>query len=130
VQAFQRFCRLARIHEGIRTVQQENIQIIRMQPGEYIVHSLPDIRRGSVIITIPDAAFALQDHLLPHRRLHIHRFGEDLLTASAAIYIRMVKKVDSQFHRMFDLTLCLLHRKLCQSHAAESRSGRGQRSAF
>ena len=70
-----------------------------------------------------DAAFGLQDELLPHGGRHADGLGEDLLAGSLAVDVRMVKKHGACIQRGLYEALRLGGCNAVDAHAAHRDHG-------
>ena len=90
---------LLRLHQRIRPVQQQAVDMIRAQPCQNTVHRPLNILSGEIIEPVMDRAFRLDEHLLAKSRLVRQYFAEDLLALPAPVNIRMVKEIDPLIQR-------------------------------
>jgi len=93
VQAVKCLCHFLRLNQGIRPVQQQDVEIVCFQPFQAAVHRSKDMFPGKIEFTFADAAFGLQDHRLAYRAVHVDGSGELAFARPTTIDIGMVKKM-------------------------------------
>lgn len=96
----QRFGYFFGVHKRIGTVQQQNINIFRAQPGEGSFDTLQNMLpgeveavRGIAFTNQLDAAFGLDNNLFPQSGAVFEELSEYLLRLSAGVDICMIKKL-------------------------------------
>ena len=119
-QNVKRFRYLFRLHQSIRAMKQENVDIIRVQPFQAPVRRLQNVLFGKVITDAgPDSAFCPENYFFPQNR--IDGFSENTLGLPSGVYIRMVKKIHPLIHdRINQFSDCLLCPEIGDPHAAQS----------
>ena len=117
---------LLRLHEGIRAVEQEHVQVIRVQPLQNAVHGGEDMRPGEIVHAGTDAAFGLEEHVLPPQAGTLHGGGKHLFASPRAVDIRVVKEIQTFCHAVQKMPIQLLLRKTRDAHTAHGNCGNGK----
>ena len=112
LQQIKCFCHFFRLHQCIRSVKKQDIQIISTQPAERFLYRLQNMFFGKVIHhTRYNPAFRLQDDIFSAKFCLLEYTSEQRFACPFSINIRMIKKMNSQFQTGMDILihLCLIH---------------------
>lgn len=121
----KRFRHLLRLHQSIRSMEQQKVHIIGLQPSKAPVHRTEDVLLGKIVNAVMNGTLGLEHDLLPNGRAHPDGFGKNLLRTAPTVNIRMVKEGDPFIQRRAHQVFRRLRLQFGDPHTAQSnlRSG-------
>ena len=128
VQKLERFRNLLRLHQRIGAVKEEKVETVGLQPLQTALHRFEDMFFGKIEEPFPDAAFALEEDLLPQAGMSGQQLAEPGFTEAAAVDVGVVEEIDSGLQGGEEQPLQFLCREFPDPHAAEG-DGRGVQAA-
>ena len=114
---------LLRLHQRIRPVQQQTVQMVCLHPCQNTVHRPSDIIPVKIVEPVMDRALRLNEHLLPQSGLFRQQPAKNLLALPASVDVRMVKEIDPFVQRCFDQCVHILAVHPRDPHAADADAG-------
>ena len=96
LQAAKGRCHFRRLHQCIRAVQQQHIQIVSAQALEAAIHRRQNVRLAEIKLALANAALALQHHLVAPPTQAFYSGGKHRFAFARTIHIRMVKEGDAR----------------------------------
>ena len=104
-------------------MEQKHVQIVGVQALQAAVYSFQNMLLGEIIVSLADAALALQNHLFPDLGVHAHRFGKEFLAVAVPIDVRVVKHIDAGLHGRADQVFGPLLVQVIDAHTAHNDIG-------
>ncbi len=120
-----------RLDEGVGTVDGEHIEIVGAEPGEDAVHGCENVLFGTVVHPHAgtDAAFGLDEHLIPWDGISAQRLAEHAFAFATAVNIGIVEKVESVIDAETDIVTAFFCVQTADAHTAH-RHRRNSQIAF
>ena len=103
-------------------MQQKSVEIVGIEAAEDAIHRFQDVCGAAVVVTLPDAALALQTDRFPLTAKRAQGLCEQALAVTVAVDVGMVELPDSALQRRFQQPGDLCRAPLMQSPASENQA--------
>ena len=111
---------LVGLHQHVRSVQQQALDVVGPQARKACVHGTQDVVLGEVevraVLAKVDGAFGLQEDLVTHARIRSHGVTDELLAVAAAVDVGGVHHVDALVEAYAQQLAHLGNRHLWNAH--------------
>lgn len=115
---------LLRFCQRVGAVDEQYVQIVSLQTLQNSVHGAQQVLPGGVVEALADAAFGLEDQVLPaDGGIAPDRRAEVFLAGSAAVNVGVVKVIRAAIQRGVDKTSQFLPVQRAQTHTAYDDGG-------
>ncbi|MNC61559.1 hypothetical protein D3C75_1115080 [compost metagenome] len=118
LQVIEGLCNFLRLHQGIRTVQQEHIHIVSLQAFQAVLYGCDNVLLGEVKKALADAAFGLNHQLIAHAWAAGYHLTKHFFSLAGGIDVRMVKKINTCFQSTMNMNISFFDRQFGNPHTA------------